>query len=213
MRKKTRITISGLAIAALLLIFAIPVFAQSELGSFMSEWGKTLNKYAKYEDTKEPDVYAKGITATITEEEVQQATDFYILSGMSSEEAKETAINYVKEREALYQEAIRNGYSVTDDEVLAYLEELKETINTADNKEDAYAVMNSFGSEQEYWDYEFTVYQKNLPIQKYVDSLQAQYEAKTAKERGTLDFANDFNSYYEEYKKNLVEAEEYQVVQ
>ncbi len=213
MRKKTRITISGLAIAALLLIFAIPVFAQSELGSFMSEWGKTLNKYAKYEDTKEPDVYVKGITATITEEEVQQATDFYILSGMSSEEAKETAINYVKEREALYQEAIRNGYSVTDDEVLAYLEELKETINTADNKEDAYAVMNSFGSEQEYWDYEFTVYQKNLPIQKYVDSLQAQYEAKTAKERGTLDFANDFNSYYEEYKKNLVEAEEYQVVQ
>lgn len=170
-----------MAISALLLIFVIPVLAKSELGSFMSEWGETLNKYAANKDVKEPEIYAKGNSATITEKEVQQATDFYILSGMSSEEAKETAINYVKEREALYQEAIRNGYSVTDDEVLAYLEDLKETINTADNKEDAYAVMNSFGSEHEYWDYEFTVYQKNLPIQKYVDSLQAQYEAKTAK--------------------------------
>ena len=58
------------------------------------------------------------------------------------------------------------------------MEELKKYITTSDNKDDAYAVMNSFKSDQEYWDYEFNVYQKDLPIQKYVDEvLKAQYEA------------------------------------
>lgn len=143
----------------------------------MSEWGKTLRGYAIDEKVEEEqEIYAKGNSAAITEEEIQQATDFYILSGMNKDAAREKAIAYVKEREALYEEAIRNGYSVTEDEIWNYLEELKEDINNADNKEDVYEVMNSFGSEQEYWNYEFGIYQKNLPIQKYVDSLQAQYK-------------------------------------
>lgn len=213
MRKKIRIIISGLAIFAIVLILGIPVLAESKIGSFMSEWGNILKGYTTNENAKEQEIYAKGNYATITDEEVQQATDFYILSGVNKEAAKEKALNYVKEREALYEEAIRNGYSVTDDEVWDYLEELKQIINTSDNKEDAYAVMSSFGSEQEYWDYEFTVYQKNLPIQKYVESLKAQYEARTGNMRGTLDYMNQFNSYYEEYKQDLVEAENYQLVE
>ena len=177
MRKKIRVIISSLIIFALVFVFGFPAFAQSKTGSFMSEWGKTLRGYAIDEKGgEEQEIYAKGNSATITEEEIQQATDFYILSGMNKDAAREKAIAYVKEREALYEEAIRNGYSVTEDEIWNYLEELKEVINNADNKEDAYEVMNSFGSEQEYWNYEFGVYQKNLPIQKYVDSLQVQYE-------------------------------------
>lgn len=96
------------------------------------------------------------------------------------------------EREALYAAALHNGYSVTENEVWAYLKELKETINTADNKEDADAVMKSFGSEKEYWDYEFTVYHKNLPIQKYVDSLRAQYEAEGTKAKRSSGAMDDF---------------------
>jgi hypothetical protein len=213
MGKKIKFILSGFVIVSLLLIFALPVFAENGLGSFMSDWGKVLKEYAINKDNTSSDLFAKGNTATITNEEVKQATDFYILSGMNNEEAKIQAINYVKEREALYEMAIRNGYIVTDDEVLDYLNQLKETINTADNKEDAYAVMKSFDSEQDYWDYEFTVYQKNLPIQKYVESLQDQYESKTTLKRGTTEFLNDFNSYFNNYKKSLVEAENYQIVE
>ena len=211
MRKKTRVIISSLAVFALLLIVGFPVLAQSKVGSFMSDWGKTLKEYSANKTVNEPEIYAKGNSAVVTEKEIQQATDFYVLSGMDKDAAREKAINYVMEREALYAEAIRNGYSVTDDEVRAYLEELKETINTADNKEDADAVIKSFGSEQEYWDYEFTVYQKNLPIQKYVDSLKAQYEAKSKLARGSAELVNDFNSYYENYKQDLVNEENYQL--
>lgn len=70
---------------------------------------------------------------------------------MSEEEAKSKAVEYVMEREALYQEALRNGYTVTEQEVLDFLEEQKEFIQMADNKEEVMAVINQFDSEEEYW--------------------------------------------------------------
>ena len=56
---------------------------------------------------------------------------------------------------------------MTDSEVEAYLEELKQTLYHADNSEDAMAVMEQFDSEEDYWKYEFEVYKKDLPIIKY----------------------------------------------
>lgn len=213
MRKKTRVVISSLAVFSLLLILSIPVLAQSKTGSFMSKWGKTLKEYSIADKEKESKIYAKGNSATITNDDVQQATDFYILSGMDSGEAREKAINYIMEREALYEEAIRNGFTVTDAEVRDYLKELKKTINNADNKEDVYAVIDAYGSEKEYWDYEFTVYQKDLPIQKYKDSLKTQFKTRPVKGNGAVDVTNDFRSYFEEYKQELVKDENYQVVE
>ena len=55
---------------------------------------------------------------------------------------------------------------VTDEEVWAYLDELKEIINGATNKDEAQALINQFDSEEEYWQHEFEVYKINLPIEK-----------------------------------------------
>ena len=68
---------------------------------------------------------------------------------MSAEEARKQAILYVEEREALYQQAIEAGYTVTDKEVYDYLEELKQFINQSENKEDAMAIIEQFDSEEE----------------------------------------------------------------
>ncbi len=87
---------------------------------------------------------------------------------MGEASAKKEAVKYMAEREALYQEALAQGFTVTDEEVWDYLDTLNETINQADNKEDALKIMEQFATEQDYWDFEFLVYQKNLPIQKYV---------------------------------------------
>lgn len=209
--KKIKVIISSVTMLVIVLILSIPVLAQSKADSLMSAWGNILKGHANNETAQENDIYAKGVSATITKEEVQQATEFYLLSGdMSEQEAREKAISYSEKREALYEEAIQNGYSVTDEEVWSYLDELKEFITTSDNKDDAYAVINSFNSEQEYWDYEFRVYQKDLPIQKFNKDLQAQYEAQA--ERGTSEFMGDYNSYYEKYKQDLVEKENYKLV-
>ena len=51
----------------------------------------------------------------------------------------------------------------------------RQELNKPENKEQLNSVLKGFGSEDEYWDYEYMVYQKQLPIQKYVKSLENDY--------------------------------------
>ena len=181
----------------------------------MVNWGKTLKAHSENRNVKESDIYTEGNSATITEADIRQGTDFYVLSGMNEEAAREEAIKYMMKREALYAEAVRNGYSVTDDEVRAYLEELKQTIASADNKEDVEAVIKGFGSEDEYWEYEFNVYKTDLPIQKYTKSLKVEYENNdiSSEVQGiSVNSDEDFNDFFERYKEELVEKQNYQKI-
>ena len=102
-------------------------------------------------------------------------SDFYVLQGKSRQEADKTAKEYAQEYNALYVEAVKNGFDATDEEVKTYVDSLKEELNKPENKEQLNSVLKGFGSEDEYWDYEYMVYQKQLPIQKYVKSLENDY--------------------------------------
>lgn len=126
-----------------------PVAEDKSQTEMFSEWGSILSQNID------------------SNNEEAAAVEFYRMQGMSEEEAKEQAIAYLKERDQLYEEAVKAGYDVTDSEVEAYLEELKQTFYHADNSEDAMAVMEQFDSEEDYWKYEFEVYKKDLPIIKY----------------------------------------------
>lgn len=111
------------------------------------------------------------------------------------------------------QAAIDNGYSVTDEEVWDYIEELKEIINSADNKEDALAIMKQFDSEEDYWNYEFSVYQKNLPIQNYVHDIEQMYmQRSTYADKGPNDIELEWQQYFEQMKADLVDKENYQMI-
>ena len=215
MKKKTKTVIGILGMLAVLSVFVIPALAQGKFDSFMVNWGKTLKEHSENRDVKESDIYMKGKSASVTEADIKQGTDFYVLSGMDEEAAREEAIKYMMKREALYAEAVRNGYSVTDDEVRAYLEELKQTIASADNKEDVEAVIEGFGSEDEYWEYEFNIYKTDLPIQKYTKSLKVEYENNdiSSEVQGiSVNSDEDFNDFFERYKEELVEKQNYQKI-
>jgi hypothetical protein len=215
MKNKAKIIIGILSISSLLLAFGMHVTAQSKEGSIMSAWGKILKVYSENEEVEKPEIYMLGNSAQITEADIKQGTELFVLSGMDREQAREEAIKYAMKREALYEEAINNGYTVTDEEVRAYLEELKEAINSADNKEDALQVIKAFDSEKKYWDFEFEVYKKDLPIQKYVESLETMYKAKDtklSKQTVQADYEEDFNSFFEKYKEKLAEEQNYKLV-
>lgn len=201
------------------------VFAERSDLSKLEEWGGNLKNNVEKQDSEEDDIYARGKNTIITNSEIEQAKDFYMISGLDEEEALAQSIEYVTEREALYQAAIQSGYSVADEEVWAYLDELKEFITEADNKEDVMAVINQFDSEQDYWDYEFSVYQKDLPIQNYVADLEKEYmQASTNSDykANTNSISNDsidtseieenWQATYEELKKELVEDEEFEII-
>ena len=190
----------------------INVFANTNTSTILADWGKYLNE--NYHDAgRNIDVYAEGERTCITNNDIEQVQKFYMLSGMDEQIARETAVQYVKEREALYQEAVDNGYSVTDEEVWDYIEELKEIINSADNKEDALAIMNQFDSEEDYWNYEFSVYQKNLPIQNYVHDIEQMFmQRSTYTDKGPNDIELEWQQYFQQMKADLVDKENYQMI-
>ena len=113
----------------------------------------------------------------------------------------------MEKREALYQAAIKNGFTVTDEEIKSYLDELKKTLEQADNKDDVLAIISKFDSEEAYWAFEYTVYQKDLPIQKYVASLEQEYF-----KGNTTSSDADWVNYFEKLKTQLAEDENFQYV-
>lgn len=189
---------------------AIPVFAGSQYSELFKNWGQKLKEYSDKENTETEQLQPQNMIM-LSEEDIQLATSFYELQGYDEASARTEAETYLLEREALYQEAIKNGYTVTDEEVWTYLDELKKIIGSAENKEDAYAIMSAFDSEDEYWAYEFKVYQKNLPIQNYVKSLEAQFYEEYSNSEKTKGIEQTWEDYFEDYKQELVQQKQYEV--
>ena len=109
-------------------------------------------------------------------------------------------------------QAIEAGYTVTDKEVYDYLEELKQFINQSENKEDAMAIIEQFDSEEDYWTYDFEVYKKDLPIQKYMAAKEKEFKEVAPQAKSINEIEEDWQEYYEQIKAQVVENEEFKVV-
>ena len=236
MKKKIQALCASLFMGILLFMAGVQTFAEPSYTSKFSDWGNLLKQYANDENGSEM-IYARGKNGVITNKEVEQAMMFYTTFGMnqedarkqavlyveerealydtfgmSAEEARKQAILYVEEREALYQQAIEAGYTVTDQEVYDYLEKLKVFIKQSDNKEDAMAIIEQFDSEEDYWNYEFEVYKKDLPIQKYMAAKEKEFKEVAPQAKSINEIEEEWQDYYEQIKAQAVENEEFKVV-
>ena len=175
-------------------------------------YGRNLKK--DY-DSDEMSVYFKGKTAVITKKDLEMSIDNLVLSGLKEENAIKEAVKLTMEREALYEEAVTEGFNVTDDEIKAYLEELKGMMDKADNKAQVEAIIKGFGSEGKYWDFEFSIYKKDLPIIKYQEALEKQYNDKNMKLRLDMvkpTYKEGFGGFLEQYKEALVKDQSFRLV-
>lgn len=195
----------------LFLMVGIPILAEPSYETKFSDWGNLLKQYANDENGNEM-IYARGKNGVITNKEVEQAMMFYTTFGMNQEDARKQAVLYVEEREALYQQAIEAGYTVTDQEVYDYLEKLKVFIKQSENKEDAMAIIQQFDSEEDYWNYEFEVYKKDLPIQKYMAAKEKEFKEVAPQAKSINEIEEEWQDYYEQIKAQAVENEEFKVV-
>lgn len=64
-------------------------------------------------------------TLILSENDIRITAQFYEVMGDDEKTAQENAYSAMKKREALYKEAISNGYTVTDEEIKDYVENLK----------------------------------------------------------------------------------------
>lgn len=205
-------------LSAVLLISAIISYAAASGNNIdlMEKLGQIFKNDAENNPTE--GIYARGNSGgIITTSDYEKATEFYIIAGNDENTAREKAEEYLLQRDALYQKAIESGCTVTDAEVTEYLDELKNTFDTASNKEDVYALINQFDSEEDYWDYQFKICQINLPIEKYVQALKEDfYNSKVStysdsEDAVAQDPLTDFNNYLDSLKNELVDAEDYTI--
>lgn len=179
----------------------------------MEKAGQLLDSYR---DKTDESIYARGKSGgVITTKDIEQATEFYILAGYEQSDAEDKAVEYMLQRDATYQRAIAAGYSVSDDEINDYLDDLKVTIKDSINSEEVQALISQFGSEEEYWQHESEVYKINLPIEKYLESLKQEYLKNSISTRSNNQEAEEtienYNRYIEEVKSELVKQEQYEI--
>ena len=148
------------------------------------------------------DVVIAGDEVLVTEDELKSTKQFFEASGLSDAVAEKKAIDYVEKCDAMYIDAIKAGYSVTDKEVSDYVDELRKTAKTVDNKDDVQKIISKYPSEDDYWNYMKIVYEKQLPIQKYVESLENDFEKQNNMKKGSEEFETKFNE-----RLNLIEKE------
>lgn len=179
----------------------------------MEKAGQLLDSYR---DKTDESIYARGKSGgVITTKDIEQATEFYILAGYEQSDAEDKAVEYMLQRDATYQRAIAAGYSVSDDEINDYLDDLKVTIKDSINSEEVQALISQFGSEEEYWQHESEVYKINLPIEKYLESLKQEYLKNSISTRSNNQEAEEtienYNRYIEEVQSELVKQEQYEI--
>lgn len=206
------------------------VHAKSDI-SISELWGKVLSNDHEKQNTKKAKKYKlalkgeysesvenvdsiveAGKDILVTEDEIKKVEEFYKINGDSEETASIKAIEYVEEQNALYVEAIENGYDVTDEELDEYIEELKYTVSVAENNEAVEEIIKSFDSEDEYWEYERELYKKLLPIQKYVKDLESKYIEKHTNKKTDEEIEKGWDRKLDKIKDKAVEEQNFKKV-
>lgn len=174
-----------------------------------------INKYfsvkadmkSKVGKIPEKQIFEVGKNIIITRQEVQLYKKFYDLN--SSGENSESAEEYARERNALYVEAMKNGYSVSEEEIQQYLIELKSQLKSCLTEEEYNDICAAYGGEEEYWQYEYEVYQINLPIQNYVKDIEEEYKNKYDEQYSADEIEQMWGNEFERIKEKLVEEQNF----
>lgn len=213
MKKKKNYLIFSIIVICLLTIFSISLLAQSSGITVIQAWGRILKANSDSVTDSTGAVFAQGNHSVVLEKDVNQAAQMYKLAGMNEEEARKAAEEYMLEYEAMYTKAINAGFQVTDEEVHAYLNDLKEFLKEANNQDEIQAIISEFDTEEDYWNYQFEVYKKSLPIQKYNAYLEKSFmNSQSSKgNMSTEDLAEAWAKHFSEIKADAVEDENYSI--
>ena len=229
MKKRTKLIIIAAAlIICVLLVGGIVLSAQN---NFFSKWGlylgmenKQSSNEGKYltlssefsrfaiDSVDAENIIAIGENILITSKEIEQAKEFYLLSGSQDDEALQLAITYMEKYESMYLEARKNGFDASDEEIDKKISELKLILPDSNVKDGLQELINAFGSEEAYWEYEKNVYRKSLPIEKYREKLQSEFLAGVHADYFTEETQNEWNEWYESFQMNLAEKQQFCIV-
>lgn len=161
------------------------------------------------ENVSADEVMLVGEDILVTESEIDKAEEYYLAQNESDKKAKQDAVDYMTEFDAMYAEAVKNGYDVTESEVKKYVKKLQEDLKSAENYDEVKVIMSSYDSEQAYWDDMIRIYYKQLPIEKYVKDLESAFQKKCKYSVNTEEYNNAWDKEFQKIKDNAVASQAY----
>lgn len=177
-------------------------FSVAKVGDF----AKTLRRNIEEGDTGE--ILLRGEHVSVQRDQYEQSRKFYLATGLGEKEASESALVYCKEFNSLYHEAIRKNYDVSDGELEKYIDEMRENFHSANVSPESVqiyrAILKQFDSEDQYWEYQKKVYQKQLPIEKMNRDLEEEFYQKNPQAS-----SEDWEKEFQKIKDELVLKENF----
>ena len=122
--------------------------------------------------------------------------------------SQEEAVKELVEEKALYEEAVKHGFQISDAELDKEMAELKEVVRTSENSEEIQEMISVFENEDVYWEY---VRERNLikgTILAYQQSLQEQYCDKAGIKLETDVEEKEWEEYMDQVVEKAVDKQE-----
>ena len=151
-------------------------------------------------------IVAEGRDIEVSQREVNIRCELskYSENAVSQEEA----VKELVEEKALYEEAVKHGFQISDAELDKEMEELKEVVKASENSEEIQEMLHAFEDEDAYWEY---VRERNLirgTILAYQQSLQEQYSNTNRVKLETDVQEKEWEEYMDQVVEKAVDKQE-----
>lgn len=166
-------------IAAVIVVFLL-VGAGVSVGGGTSffQIGNILSKFGE----KDTQVYLIQ-EIPVTQQEIQAGVALRMENGETAEKAKKEVIKEIITKKTLYAAATKQGFTVSDQEYDAYVEQLREQLQKAENQHDMQDFYEGFGGENNYWKSMEASIRQNLVVRKYIDSQTGKQTEKEIRQK------------------------------
>ena len=182
---KRKITFAAVLVVVFSAAFALVIISSGTYRTpdvspeeLLAEWGKIEKHFASTDaaDT----IIAQGNNIVIYESEVKKHIAFANLT--SSKVSEDEAIHAISLRKALHAEAVRLGFTVSDEEVRLQLEREKEMLAQAGNLSDVRTYLQGAGlTMDEYFEQQYEPRRQSMIDGKYIDWVRTEYVANSSK--------------------------------
>jgi hypothetical protein len=151
-----------------------------------------------------------SIVATIDGEKItKKGFDTYKLflnGGDQSQLSDKQVLDKILDRQVIYNQAIKEGISVSDDEISSSIKSAQESIKAVSSQYESFKEYLSGlnMTENQYWESVKPTYKKALICGKYKNALKEKYiQANNIKNKNSTEIDSEFRDFYAQKVKDL----------
>lgn len=170
------------------------------------DWGEILNPNAASEEGQATMVI-RARDFSVSQEEWNQVTATFALSGYSEREAEHQARTLLTEKYAMYHQAVEHGFQASREDALAVIAETKKGL--AENAGDFESFLAGIQmTSEEYWDSQVENIMIHETIGLYQNALRQSFLAENGLTDDTESTEALWNAYYQEQVDRAVAEQE-----